>query len=256
MAFSKPACKYISMATWQECAEIAIGTLLIASGALAVVWALVAIIKAYRAAAPLREASRPTKRIDHSQHTDEYRAQVEAHWEKVRKQARGYAEDVNLLINPLRRDTIEYVKESANWGRLGVQYALIGNGAALTALPYLLGLAKTSPATVLTILDARWSAWWFTGGLMAAALTCAIAYIDFQIHAGVNWSSIDLDYKLAMQRHHDIEVDSGEYALRQEIQNQLRATNVVTSLAGIWLAILAWVALSRGAIRLINSLQV
>jgi hypothetical protein len=59
----------------------------------------------------------------------------EAHQQKWREKYAGYANDFNLLLNPLRRDAIELVKESSNWGKLAVQYALIVNAGALAALP-------------------------------------------------------------------------------------------------------------------------
>ena len=149
------------------------------------------------------------------------------------------------------------MKEAANWGRLGVQYALIGNGGALAGLPYLLGLIKlTSEHPVLMMSDIKWSAGLFAGGLLASALVCVVAYADFTLTASIYWSWIDLQMKLAEQRYYDTEVDSEEFALRQRIFAQLKASAVVTSLAGVWLGLLAWVSLAWGAIRLILSLQV
>jgi predicted transport protein len=181
---------------------------------------------------------------------------MKQHWKEVREQAHDYAADLNLTVNPLRKDTIEFVKEAANWGRLGVQYALIGNGGALAGLPYLLGLIKaTAEKPVLLTGDVIWSAGWFAAGMFAAAATCVVAYVDFTLNATINWSWIDLEVKLARQRHYDVEVEDDEFLLRQQIFAQLKASSVVTSLAGIWLALLAWVALAWGAIRLISSLQ-
>jgi hypothetical protein len=109
-------------------------------------------------------------------------------------------------------------------------------------------------ANLLSIGDAVGSALWFAGGMFAAAFVCVVAYLDFQVTAGVYWSSIDLEYKLIYQRHYDTEMDDQEHPMRLRITAQLKATSVRTSLARVYLALLAWFALAWGAIRIMLSL--
>jgi hypothetical protein len=87
------------------------------------------------------------------------------------------------------------------------------------------------------------------------ALVCVVAYADFQVTAATYWSTIDLEWKLIQQRHFDTEMDVQEFPMRQQLHAQLKAANIRTSFAGVWLALLAWFGLAWGAIRLIHSLQ-
>lgn len=242
---------------WQFCAELVFIMLVFSSAFGAGGWATAALIKAFRVAKPLRE-SRPLDKIaDRSALTPEQKADIERHWQNVRERIKAYGEDLGRMALPLRRDTFEFVKEASQWGRLGIQYAIVGNAGALAALPYLLSWQKTnSPATpLLTVGDATWSAIWFAGGLFSAAVVCAIAYCDFQVNAAIGWNDLDVEYKLVLQRHYDTEIDGQELPLRQQIRAELRVVTVRTSIAGLYLALIAWFGLAWGAIRLISSLQ-
>jgi hypothetical protein len=155
---------------WYRCLELLAIAICVGSAAAAVTIAMVAVTKAYRSSRSLRTTSVAEQPPDKSKWTDDYKAQVAAHWKEMRDRVGSYAADINLLANPLRRDAIEIVKESSNWARLGVQYAMIGNGGALAALPYL--LSQTAPQYKLGLHDAEWSAVWFAIGLISAALCC------------------------------------------------------------------------------------
>lgn len=242
---------------WQHCAEVVFISLVFVSVFALVLWAIAAIVRAYRIAKPLRENPPQDKVADRSALTEEQKAKVDQHWQTVRDRSKAYSEDIGRTAAQLKRDAIEYVKESQNWGRLAVQYALIGNAGALAALPYLLSWQRsTTPGiTQLSVGDATWSAIWFAGGLLTAALVCAIAYVDFQINAAIHWNDVDVEYKLAAQRHYDTEINGQDIPLRQQIRTELRTVSVRTSLAGLHLALLAWFSLAWGTVRLIVSLQ-
>jgi hypothetical protein len=107
--------------------------------------------------------------------------QQEAHRQQWRDKYAGYASEFGTLLAPLRKDAIEIVKESNAWGRLAVQYALIINGGALAALPYLLAQGA---AYRIDVRDASTAAAWFAGGIGTAAICCLLAYINLQIWAG------------------------------------------------------------------------
>jgi hypothetical protein len=83
-----------------------------------------------------------------------------------------------------------------------------------------------------------------------------VAYCDFQVNAAINWNDLDVEYKLALQRHYDTEIDGQELPLRQQVRRRdLRLVAIRTSIAGVWLALLGWFNWAWGALRLIVSLQ-
>lgn len=239
------------MGGWRHCAEV-VFFVFVAVGAIAsVAIAIIAVAGAWRAARPLREPVPLPKRPAAEDLSEERKKQLADHWEAWRKRCLAHATEYNHLINPLRKDTIDILKEAANWGRLAVQYALIGNGGALAALPYLL---SNTTRLELPIVDAIWSAMWFATGLFSAALCCLIAYMDFQVSASIYWADQRVTGDALRQRH----FETGEvFDLEPHIsmRNTLQSVNVRTSLAGVVLGLISWFALAWGAFRLIISLS-
>lgn len=238
------------MGGWRHCAEILFFAFIVVLVVAALAMAIGAVASAWRAARPLRQPTPPPKPTASSQLTDEQKARLAEHWERWRKRFAGYAAEYNNLVNPMRKDTIEIIKESANWGRLAVQYALIGNGGALAALPYLL---SHTTRLELPIGDAIWSALWFATGLLSAALCCLIAYLDFQVTASIYWADIRLEVDGMRQRHFE-SPDYIEIEPQVTMRNVLQAVTIKTSAAGVILGLIAWFALAWGAFRLIISL--
>lgn len=236
---------------WQHCLEIAVFSLIVLGIVVAVGVAGAAVVSGYRKTRALRqqvEMKVPAKAAENL--TDEYKAQVATHWKAWRDKFAGYAADVNTLVNPLRRDTIDIIKESANWARLGIQYALIGNGGGLVALPYLL---SQTAAHKLPLDDAVWSALWFALGIVAAAFVCLIAYIDFLVNASMNWLDIRTIDAAAAQRHFETTEPLPTEA-NLTMRNALLTTGIRTSLAGVALGVVAWFPLAWGALRIVVSL--
>jgi hypothetical protein len=236
---------------WYRCLEIP-AIVLCAGGAIAALTvAIVAVVSGYRETRPLRAGPRRSEPANNADLTDEAKARMAAHWKGWRDRIAPYASDISLLANPLRRDAIEIVKESANWGRLGVQYAMIGNGGALAALPYL--LSQTAPLYKLAIHDAVWSAVWFAIGLISAALCCLVAYSDFQVTATMYWANQGIEVRLANQRHFETN-DQIPVDAHHQMLGVLQSVAIKTSLCGVALAVIAWFALAWGAFRLIISM--
>jgi hypothetical protein len=235
---------------WRHCVEI-IAFVLVAGAAIgAFVTAITVVCRAYKTASPLRRpfVIEPQKQPEHS---DEYKKTLAEHWELWRKRMARYADDINKLVVPLRRDTLEVVKESANWGRLGVQYALIGNsGGLVVALPFVL---SKSSAVHLSLDDANMCALLFILGFLSAAATCLVAYADFQLSAAIYWNDIDIEFIAARQRHFET-ADAIPTEPRVAMRNVLKAANTKISLCGVGLAAIAWIALAWGGLRLILSL--
>jgi hypothetical protein len=234
---------------WKHCVEILFFGIFVLIGVAALIVAVTAVVKGYLISRSLREPQQPKAQAAVAK-TEEHKAAVAAHWERWRKRFAGYASDYNSLLNPVRRDTIDIIKESANWGRLAVQYAMIGNGGALAAMPYLLSQTATYK---LPISDAIWSATWFATGLISAALCCLIAYLDFQVTAAIYWADIKLTNETMNQRHFET-TDIIEIKPHQEMRAGLQAVTIKTGVAGVALGVIAWFALAWGAFRIIISL--
>ena len=235
---------------WLRCLEF-LAIIVVAGVAIgATTLALAAVTRAWRKSAVLRTSETP-KKADNSGLSEQEKTANAAHWDLWRKKIALYASDINLLANPIRRDAIEIIKESSNWGRLGIQYILIGNGGALAALPYLLN--STATEYHLSLTNATWSAAWFAVGLTAAALCCLVAYLDFQVNATMYWSSHRIEILAARQRHFEDNMPV-PYDSHLEIHAALQSVAVKTTLAGVAIAIAAWFALAWGAFRIILSM--
>jgi len=237
---------------WIRCLEVGMLVLFAGIGLTALGIALGTVVGAFRKAKILRTSNPPAKVPDKSTWSDEQKARSATHWKGWRDRMEGFGKDINQIYNPTRRDTLEIVKESQNWARLGIQYAIIANGGALAAMPYL--LAQSASNYRIALADAYWSALWFAMGIAAAAFTCLVAYLDFQVTAGSYWAALRLEWRQAQQRHFENEVDH-EYELHAELQSTLQAVSVKTSIAGVVLGIIAWIALIVGAFRLIVSMS-
>lgn len=236
---------------WVRCVELLAIVLCAGAGLTAVGVAFAAVYKGFREAKTLRTLPATVKAPDRSTWSDAYKATVAAHWDGVRKQLKDYGADLNQIANPLRRDAIEIVKESSQWGRLGIQYALIANGGALAALPYLMSQAVAFSR--IGVPDATWSAAWFTLGMTCAALCCLVAYFDFQVTASQYWANHRFELLQLSQRHFETQ-DPLPYESHIAMLGILQAVNVKTTLAGVALAIISWFALAYGAVRLIVSM--
>jgi hypothetical protein len=194
-------------------------------------------------------AAPPRKESD----TEEAKRQAAEFWKGWRDKLADYGKDLNQIANPIRRDALEVVKESSNWGRLGIQYALIANGGALAALPYLLNQSGNSYN--VDFADALWAARWFTLGLAAALLCCLVAYVDFQLNAASYWASYRLELAYLHQRHFETEGTADAYDTTVTMMNVVQAVRVRTSLTGVALGFVSWFALAWGVFRLIGSMR-
>ncbi len=235
---------------WQHCIEIFFFGLFIVIALATTVWAIAAIFGAWRATARNRRPWVPAKSEPQKDLTPEQRASVERQWEDIRTRATAYAKDLNLSANEHRRAALESIKESGLWARLAIQYALVGNGAALVALPYLLSQLTNY---TLPLGDAKWSAYWFALGGAAAALCCLVVYLDYQITAAIYWGDWDLEINLARQRHYENST-TVDYEGSHHMRNQLRAVNLVTGWSGVVFGVLTWMCLGWGVLRLMMSL--
>lgn len=235
---------------WQRWVEIVVMGLSAGSFGIAFCIAISAVVQGYRKTKSLRSIqkweSKPIVPIDAA-----HKAELEKVWVLWRARWSGYATEINLMANPIRRDAIEIVKEASNWGRLGVQYVLIGNGGALAALPYL--LSSPTAKYAIGIGDAFWSAVWFAGGLTAAAACCVVAYLDFQVTAAMYWANHQIEIRAAQIRHFET-ADTLPLEAHTEMLGVLQSVTTRTSLAGVWIAFIAWFALAWGAFRLIISM--
>jgi len=210
-----------------------------------------AIIKGYRETKSLRQPV-PAAPARKDGDTEDAKRQVAEFWKGWRDKLADYGKDLNQIANPLRRDALEVVKESSNWGRLGIQYALIANGGALAALPYLLN--QSGNAYNVEFNDALWAARWFTLGLAAALLCCLVAYLDFQLTAASYWASHQLELANLHQRHFETHGTAVAHEATVAMINAVQAVNVRTSIAGVSLGFVSWVALAWGVFRLIGSM--
>ena len=236
---------------WARCIEIGALCLLGGIGLAAVIVAIVAVVQAFQKAKSLRTSQPPAKLPDKSGWSDEYKATMAAHWKGWRDRFEAFGKDISQIYVPLRRDTIEIVKESSQWGRLGIQYAIIANGGALAAMPYL--LAQSTTNYHVTFGDAFWSALWFALGIAAAAFTCLIAYLDFQVTAASYWANLRVEWRLAAQRHFEND-DKIDPAAHDELLATLQTVGTKTTIAGVILGTIAWIALGVGALRLVMSM--
>jgi len=235
---------------WHRWLEVVVIVVFAGGTLLAGVLAVTAVIQGARKVKAAQAAIPTANRGDAGVQSEEHKALVAEHWRRWRERMAGLASDINLLAGPYRRDAIELIKESANWGRLGIQYAIIVNAGALAALPYLLNQATSHK---IAVGDAAWSAGWFATGLIAAALCCLVAYLDFQIGSQMHWTNYDMECRAARQRHFegDEQLPLDSHTLRITV---LQATNTRTSLCGVALAVIAWLAFAVGALRLIYSM--
>lgn len=236
---------------WKHCLELLLYVLIVGSVAVLMCLVVHAIIRGYRETRSLRQpapAIAPRKEGD----TEESRRLAADHWKRWRDRLVDYGKDLNQIANPLRRDALEIVKESSNWGRLGIQYALIANGGALAALPYLLN--QSGNTYNVEFNDALWAARWFTLGLAAALLCCIVAYLDFQLTAASYWASHRLELAHLHQRHFETEGTAVAHDATVTMINAVQAVNVRTSLAGVWLGFVSWFGLAWGVFRLIGSM--
>jgi hypothetical protein len=174
--------------------------------------------------------------------------QQEANREQWRERYAAYASDFGVLLAPLRKDAIELAKEGGAWARLAVQYALIVNGGALAALPYLLAQGS---AYRIDVKDASTAACWFAGGLLAAALCCLLAYLNAQFFSAAYFADWDGEFKNAVDRHFENEQLRNEVPAAMARGKRLRSHIGWTNWAGITLGIGSWVAFIKGALLLI-----
>ncbi len=238
------------MVGWRHCAEVVFFVFIVAVAVTAFALVIAAIVKAWRIAKPLRHPPSRPQIASAEPVSEERKKQLADHWKGWRERYSGYATEYNQLVNPLRKDGIDIIKESANWGRLAIQYALIVNGGALAALPYLL---SNTTRLVLPVGDAIWSAVWFTAGLFSAAICCLVAYLDFQVTAAIYGADQGVEIEMLRQRHFET-TNVIEPEPRIAMRLALFAVTIRTGLAGITFGIIAWFAFAWGAIRLINSL--
>jgi hypothetical protein len=160
-----------------------------------------------------------------------------------------YLHDLNLASNPMRRDAIEYFKESSSWARLSVQYALIVNAGAIAALPHLLDGERKIPLVV-----AASAAGWFAGGIVLAADCCLAAYLNYQAHGTRQFNEQALEVLTARHRHFEQDTQAEVAKRLTEIKNCNIAIDLTVFL-GIVFGMCAWVVFMWGAIRLVIAMH-
>jgi hypothetical protein len=166
-------------------------------------------------------------------------------WSEWRGRMTGYLHDLNLASNPMRRDAIEYFKESSAWGRLSVQYSLIVNAGAMAALPHLMeGDRRIAPIAAIS------AAGWFASGIIFAADCCLAAYLNWQAHGTKQSNEQAIEIFTARHRHFDQETQS-EVAKRISAIRICNAAIEVTVFLGIVFGMCAWVAFIWATIRLV-----
>lgn len=242
------------MGGWKHCLELLAIVLVAGAALVALGIAIAAVVTAHRSTKVLRTMPASIKPAEPV--TPERRAQIDSHWATWRKRMADYGADVDLLVHPLRKEGIEITKEAGNWGRLGVQYAMLGNGGALAALPYVLIQEAGLRLPFLLVGDAIWSALWFAVGLLSAAACCLVAYLDCMVTAAMYWTNLRAGFAAADQRHFVLDDVTLPH---EQTTNMIRVLSIVTgrtSLAGVALAMIAWIAFAWGAVRIIVAANV
>jgi hypothetical protein len=160
----------------------------------------------------------------------------------------GYIEDTEKGAWPWRREAMDFVKESAAWGRLALQYSFVLNGGALVLLPHIAGQHDGISVSADT---AAASTCWFVGGLIGAALCCAVAYINFLTHADERWSIAAYNMHDAAIVHFEDGTATDGATKGRELAKRIARWQWRTAIGGLVLGLGSYGCFAIGALKLL-----
>jgi hypothetical protein len=161
------------------------------------------------------------------------------------------AQLIDKQVTPARTEAWRGLTEAGLWGRLAIQFTFVLNGGALALLPALMSQTSGYP---IDRAAAGWSAWLFTFGLIAGALCCFVAYVNFRVVT-------DSCYALANQQ--DNYINHVLYGSQESLELAKRASDrqarmywwdVRLGPVGLVLGLAAFAMFAWGALRLIPGL--
>jgi hypothetical protein len=99
---------------------------------------------------------------------------------------------------------------------LGVKNAFIANAAAAGAIPIVERIFSAGSSATGPGLDIVSALWWFGSGIVAAAITCLLAYLNFNSHAiSMTYDIADDEYRL-LKTHFDEEYSDADRKMNKE----------------------------------------